>query len=53
MRLRKRQPELAQKCDECGVNEEHTWRDSWTGRELCTNCVRKATWGGEYPPGTR
>lgn len=49
MRLRKRELELTLKCDECGKAEEHTWRDSWTGRELCTECVRRATWA--TPPG--
>lgn len=30
---------LLSKCDACGVLEERTFRDSWTGKELCPECL--------------
>lgn len=45
MKIKKRVIPLVNKCDECKQTEDHTWRDSWTGRELCEKCVRRATWG--------
>ncbi len=28
-----------EECDACTATEERTFRDSWTGKELCISCL--------------
>ncbi len=30
---------LNEECDNCGGHEERTFRDSWTGMDLCLMCL--------------
>lgn len=30
---------LTTTCDNCGSDEERTFRDSWSGKELCLGCL--------------